>query len=73
VKKAGYSTLVAKCPCDGMTYAISPIMTSLDGLRVVLNWGPTPADLDSHIVFPGNHVFWEQKRGEEGRPSMSTT
>lgn len=65
VKKAGYSTLVAKCPCDGMTYAISPIMKSLDGLRVVLNWGPTPADLDSHIVFPGNHVFWEQKRGDQ--------
>jgi hypothetical protein len=65
VKKAGYSTLVARCPCEGMTYAISPIMTSLDGLRVVLNWGPAPADLDSHIVFPGNHVFWERKRGEQ--------
>src|SRR5687767_15159499 len=24
VKKAGYSPLVAKCPCAGLTYALSP-------------------------------------------------
>ncbi len=39
VKKSGYSNLVAKCPGKGMTYAISPVMASLDGLRVVLSWG----------------------------------
>jgi TPR repeat/Tetratricopeptide repeat len=65
VKKAGYSTLVAKCPCDGMTYAISPVMTALDGLRVVLNWGATPPDLDSHLVYPGNHIFWDAKVGRQ--------
>jgi uncharacterized protein YfaP (DUF2135 family) len=63
VKKDGYSTLVAKCPCDGMTYAISPVMTQLDGLRVVLNWGASPKDLDSHLVFPGNHIYWLHKTG----------
>jgi len=66
IKKPGYSNLVAKCPCAGMTYALSPVMTSLDGLRIVLNWGDKPADLDSHIVFPGNHIYWEQKLGAEG-------
>lgn len=66
IKKPGYSNLVAKCPCAGMTYALSPVMTSLDGLRIVLNWGDQPADLDSHIVFPGNHIYWEQKLGAEG-------
>jgi hypothetical protein len=63
VKKTGYSTLVAKCPCDGMTYAISPVMTALDGLRVVLNWGATPPDLDSHLAYPGNHIYWDAKFG----------
>lgn len=63
IKKAGYSNLVAKCPCKGMTYAISPVMQSLDGLRVVLSWGASPSDLDSHIVYPGNHVFYSAKNG----------
>ncbi|BBN52193.1 hypothetical protein TRE132_03180 [Pseudomonas chlororaphis subsp. aurantiaca] len=43
IKKPGYSNLVVKCPCSGMTYAISPVMQNLDGLRVVLTWGATPA------------------------------
>lgn len=25
-----------------MTYAISPVMTNLDGMRVVLSWGEKP-------------------------------
>lgn len=66
VKMPGYSNLVAKCPCKGMTYAISPVMKNLDGLRVVLNWGATPADLDSHIAFPGRHIYWESKTGPAG-------
>ncbi|MGE5515277.1 MAG: tetratricopeptide repeat protein [Bacteroidota bacterium] len=61
VKKDGYSTLVAKCPCDGMTYALSPVMHNLDGLRVVLNWGAKPADLDLHVAYPGNHIYWNNK------------
>lgn len=64
VKKPGYSNLVAKCPCKGMTYALSPVMTNLDGLRIVLNWGATPSDLDSHVAFPGNHIYWEHKEGD---------
>ncbi len=63
VKKAGYSTLVARCPCQGMTYALSPVMRSLDGMRVVLSWGRSPFDLDLHTVFPGSHVFFRQKVG----------
>lgn len=64
VKKDGYSNLVAKCPCKGMTYAISPVMTNLDGLRIVLNWGETPSDLDSHIAYPNNHIFYQHKTGD---------
>lgn len=63
IKKAGYSNLVSKCPCKGLTYAISPVMQSLDGMRVVLTWGKTPEDLDSHLVYPGNHIYYEVKEG----------
>lgn len=63
VKKEGYSNLVVKCLCAGMTYAISPVMTSLDGMRVVLSWGEKPFDLDSHLIFPGGHIYFDSKEG----------
>lgn len=63
LKKTGYSDLVVKCPCNGLTYAMSPVMHSLDGLRVVLNWGEQPEDLDSHFSYPDNHVFFSHKQG----------
>lgn len=66
IKKAGYSNLVVKCPCSGMTYAISSVMEKLDGIRIVLNWGVSPRDLDSHLVFPNNnHVYFMSKFGSD--------
>jgi len=65
IKKSGYSNLVVKCPCAGMTYAISPVMANLDGMRIVLNWGSDPRDLDSHLQFPNNHVYFMQKNGAD--------
>jgi hypothetical protein len=65
IRKPGYSTLVAKCPCDGLSYAISPVMQQLDGLRVVLNWGAAPRDLDAHLVSAGEHVYWNQQQGDD--------
>ena len=73
VKKAGYSNLVVKCPCAGTTYAISPVMNNLDGLRVVLNWGAQPQDLDSHIVFPGNHVYFMKQKGTDALLDVDDT
>lgn len=73
IKKAGYSPLVSKCPCRGMTYALSPVMHSLDGLRVVLTWGSTPADLDLHAVYPGNHVFFSKKLGRAANLDVDDT
>lgn len=64
IKKNGYSNLVAKCPCNGMTYALSPEMKDLDGVRVVLNWGAEPEDLDSHLVYPNNHVYFSNQEGD---------
>jgi uncharacterized protein YfaP (DUF2135 family) len=73
VKKPGYSNLVVKCPCAGMTYALSPVMANLDGLRVVLNWGADPEDLDSHIVFPDNHIYFSEMTGTDALLDVDDT
>ncbi|TVT81109.1 tetratricopeptide repeat protein [Pseudomonas sp. H3(2019)] len=73
IKKPGYSNLVVKCPCKGMTYAVSPVMTNLDGLRVVLTWGATPRDLDSHMIFPGNNIYFGSKQGTDAHLDVDDT
>ncbi|MDO8342842.1 MAG: tetratricopeptide repeat protein [Cellvibrio sp.] len=73
VKTSGYSNLVVKCPCAGMTYAISPVMTNLDGMRIVLNWGATPKDLDSHIVYPDNHIYFSSMKGADAQLDVDDT
>jgi hypothetical protein len=73
VKKTGYSTLVAKCPCQGMTYALSPVMHNLDGMRVVLSWGATPADLDSHLAYTDNHVYFAHQHGDDAGLDVDDT
>lgn len=73
IKKEGYSTLVVKCPCNGMSYALSPAMKGLDSMRVVLSWGATPSDLDSHMVYPGNHLYFSHKTGSNGNLDVDDT
>ncbi|CAM3251427.1 tetratricopeptide repeat protein [Pseudomonas gessardii] len=73
IKKPGYSNLVVKCPCKGMTYAISPVMENLDGLRVVLTWGQSPSDLDSHMIFPGNNIYFNSKTGTDAELDVDDT
>ena len=73
IKKSGYSTLVAKCPCSGMSYALSPTMKGIDSMRVVLGWGSSPTDLDSHMVYPGNHIFFNHKLGDNGNLDVDDT
>ena len=73
VKKVGYSNLVVKCPCAGTTYAISPVMSSLDGMRIVLNWGASPYDLDSHLVYPRNHVSFVSQKGDQAHLDVDDT
>lgn len=73
IKKTGYSNLVVKCPCKGMTYAISPVMENLDGLRVVLTWGETPNDLDSHMIFPGNNIYFDSQQGTDAHLDVDDT
>jgi hypothetical protein len=73
VRKEGYSDLIAKCPCSGMTYAISPILTRLDAMRIVLNWGQNPLDLDGHLAFGGDHIFFRNKSGPDAQLDVDHT
>lgn len=66
IKKDGFSPLVVKCPCSGMSYAVSETLQGqLEAFRVVLNWGEQPRDLDLHVVYPGNHIYFEKKQGAD--------
>lgn len=67
VSKPGYADLAMRCPCDAAVLALSPAMADLDGLRIVLDWGKAPADLDAHLAFPGNHVYFLAKQGAGAR------
>jgi tetratricopeptide (TPR) repeat protein len=67
VRKEGYSDLVAKCPCTGLTYAVSPNLARLDAMRIVLNWERHPNDLDAHLAFENNHVFFDDKEGADAQ------
>lgn len=73
IKKEGYSTLVAKCPCEGLTYAISPVMQNLDGIRIVLSWNETPADLDSHLWYSDQHIYYNSKEGHRANLDVDDT
>ncbi|HDR9507932.1 TPA: tetratricopeptide repeat protein [Burkholderia cepacia] len=48
-------------------------MHNLDGLRVVLTWGATPQDLDSHMAYPGNHIYFRSKRGANANLDVDDT
>lgn len=73
IKKSGYSTLIAKCPCDGMTYALSPVLKDLNSMRIVLNWGQNPLDLDSHLSYKNQHVYWDSKQGQDANLDVDDT
>ena len=34
---------------------------NIDGMRIVLTWGSSPGDLDSHLSFGGTHVYYGNK------------
>lgn len=64
IEKPGFSSLVVKCPCKGLSYALSEEMARGTDSRVVLSWGEQPLDLDSHLSFGTGHVFWEKKTSQ---------
>jgi hypothetical protein len=73
IEKPGYSTLVVKGPCNGLTYALSESMVQADGTRVVLSWGEKPEDMDSHLCFPGNHIYYDSQIGDDANLDVDDT
>lgn len=73
IKKEGYSPLITKCLCGGFTYAISPTMQALDGLRIVLNWGASPKDIDSYLSYSGGYVFFSNKDSSQANLDVDDT
>lgn len=73
IKKEGYSALVTKGPFGGLTYALSPVMEDLDGMRIVLSWGRSPSDLDSHLSYPNNHICYYHKEGTNANLDVDDT
>jgi tetratricopeptide (TPR) repeat protein len=39
----------------------------------VLSWGSTPADLDSHVVYPKNNIFWNNAKGADANLDVDDT
>lgn len=73
IKKEGYSPLITKCLCDGLTYAISPTMQELDGMRIVLSWGSSPEDIDSHLSYLGGYVCYHKKEASHANLDVDDT
>ena len=73
IKKEGYSPLITKCLCDGLTYAISPTIQNLDGMRIVLNWGKYPEDIDSHLSYAGGYVCYHDKDASQANLDVDDT
>jgi uncharacterized protein YfaP (DUF2135 family) len=62
-----FASLIVDGPTE-FDLSLSPILVSAD-LRVVLNWGATPRDLDSHIRTPdGHHVFYSNPGDHAAAP-----
>lgn len=73
IKKQGYSSLVTKCLCNGLTYAISPTMQELDGMRIVLSWDNSPQDIDSHLSYAGGYVCYHKKEASQANLDVDDT
>lgn len=73
IEKTGFASLVVQCPCMGLTYALSENMTRAGGIRVVLTWGPQPPDLDSHLAYGDQHVFFNAKSGNKANLDVDDT
>lgn len=62
-----FSSLIIAEPMQ-FDLSLSPTLTQAD-LRIVLNWGATPRDLDSHIRTPdGYHVYYSNRGDPANAP-----
>ncbi|MBR2111472.1 MAG: hypothetical protein IJ950_00700 [Helicobacter sp.] len=73
LKKDGYASMTVKCPCNGFVYAMSPVLTNLDSIRVVLQWADAPKDMDLHAYFGDSHIYFSHKKGNAANLDVDDT
>ena len=73
LKKDGYASMAVKCPCNGFVYAMSPVLTNLDSIRVVLQWADAPKDMDLHAYFGDSHIYFSHKKGNAANLDVDDT
>lgn len=77
VSQDGYSTYshneTIKPGENELAVSMSPEIQTLGEYRIVLTWGETPRDLDSHLICTGNdnyHVYYGNKNSSDGKASL---
>ena len=45
----------------------------IDGMRIVLTWGSTPGDLDSHLTYSSQHCYFGQKNTPNAKLDVDDT
>ncbi len=46
---------------------------NLDGMRIVLTWSDKPWNLDAHLFYPGNHVYFNAMTGDGASLDVNDT
>lgn len=67
IRKAGYADLRVKCPCQGLNYALSPLLDNPESLRIVLSWSAPGEDLDAHLSYPHKLLYFATGKGPGAR------
>ena len=65
IRREGYATFEAMCPCTGRTYALSPDQQGLDSIRIVLTWHGKASNLEGHLRYAANHVYYANKKAAD--------
>lgn len=75
--KSGYVFWSTSATCEGgMTKVYDAVLSEElpeNTYRIVLTWGSTPSDLDSHLLFSGYHVYYSNKSAPDAELDVDDT
>ncbi|MCE4056027.1 tetratricopeptide repeat protein [Pseudomonas sp. Au-Pse12] len=73
IRKLGYADLRAKCPCQGLSFAMSPVLKDPQSLRVVLSWSAPGEDLDAYLSYPHRLLYYATGTGPGARMNVDSS
>ncbi|WP_025128464.1 YfaP family protein [Pseudomonas sp. PH1b] len=73
IRKLGYADLRTQCPCQGLSYALSPVLQDPDSLRVVLSWSAPGEDLDAYLDYPHKLLYFATGKGPGARLDVESS